>query len=130
MDPRPLDLEALRLKPEDLPRKARSKRVSRAKEQDWFLKGPIPGRWLARVFGLPPRSAGRALRVGLALWYLAGVKRSKQVRPNREAWQHFRLSADSGRRGLADLEGAGLVAVDRRAGCCPVLTLLDVGGKE
>jgi hypothetical protein len=125
-----MDLEAFRLKSEALPGKARVRGGSRARERGWFLKGPIPGRWLNRVFALHPRTAGRALRVGLALWYLAGVKRTKQVKPSKEAWQYFRLSAYSGRRGLADLERAGLVAVDRRPGGCPVVTLLDVGGTK
>jgi hypothetical protein len=66
--------------------------------------------------------------VGLALWYLVGVKKSRAVKPTWDTWQRFGLSPDAGRRGLAALEVAGLVAVDRHPGRCPVVTIQDVAG--
>jgi hypothetical protein len=66
----------------------------------------------------------------LAVWYLAGVEKRRQVKLTWGVFAKFGVSPDAGRRGLADLERAGLVAVDRRAGCCPVVTLLDAKGKD
>ena len=77
--------------------------------------------WLTLAAGL----SFRALRVGLALWYLAGLKKSREVRPNRDAWQRFGLSPEAGRRGLAALEAGGLVAVERHPGRYPIVTILE-----
>jgi len=95
-------------------------RPPRHKTGEWFLKGPIPGEWLTRAAGL----SFRALRVGLALWYLAGLKKSRAVKPTWDTWRKFGLSPDGGRRGLAILEQAGLVSVDRQPGCCSVVKIL------
>jgi hypothetical protein len=121
----PLDLEQFRAKPEGRARPAKRQRLPRHKTGEWFLKGPIPGSWLVRIFSLPARTLGRALRVGLALWYLAGVTKRRAVKPTWDTWQRFGLSPDAGPRGLADLERAGLVAVDRHPGRCPVVTILE-----
>ena len=119
----PLDLDQFRARPNGKTRPAKRQRPPRHKAGEWFLKGPIPGDWLVRVFALPARTSGRALRVGLALWYLAGVKKRRAVKPTWDTWQRFGLSPDAGRRGLVALERAGLVAVDRHPGRCPVVTI-------
>jgi hypothetical protein len=121
----PIDLEQFRASRADKPQPAKPQRPPRHRAGDWFLKGPIPGAWLTRVFAMPTRTSGRALRVGLALWYLVGVKKSRAVKPTWDTWKRFRLSPYAGRRGLAALEGAGLVVVDRRPGCCPIVTIQD-----
>lgn len=120
-----LDLEQFRVKREGKTRPAKQQCPPRHKAGEWFLKGPIPGSWLVRVFSLPARTSGRALRVGLALWYLAGVKKSRIVKPTWDTWRRFGLSPDAGRRGLVNLERVALVAVDRQPGCCPVVTIQD-----
>ena len=123
----PLDLDQFRAIREDKARSAKRQRPPRHRVGEWFLKGPIPGAWLTRAAGL----SFRALRVGLALWYLAGVRTSRVVRPTRDTWQRFGLSSDAGRRGLAALEGAGLVAVDRRPGRCSEVTIREtVRGRD
>jgi hypothetical protein len=120
----PLDLEQFRAQRETAARPTKRQGPPRPKVGQWFLKGPIPGEWLTRAAGL----SFRALRVGLALWYLAGLKKYREVKPNRDTWQRFGLSPDAGRRGLAALEGAGLVAVDRQPGRGPVVTILESVG--
>ena len=67
----------------------------------------------------------RALHVALAVWYLAGLEKDWQVKLTWSVLARFGLSAYTGRRGLAALELAGLVTVERRPGCCPVVTIQD-----
>jgi hypothetical protein len=117
-----MDLDQFRARREGKTAAAKRQRPARHRAAGWFLKGPIPGVWLARAAGL----SFCALRAGLALWYLAGMKRSRVVKPTGETWGRFGLSPDTGRRGLAALERAGLVAADRRPGCCPLVTILEV----
>ena len=125
--PLDLDLDQFRAKREGKSRPAKRQPPPRHKAGEWFLKGPIPGSWLVGVFSLPARTRGRALRVGLALWYLAGLNKSRSVIPTWKTWERFGLSPDAGRRGLATLERAGLVTVDRPSGSCPVVTILKGG---
>ena len=96
----PLDLDQFRARPDGKPRPVKQQRPPRHRAGEWFLKGPIPGEWLTRAAGL----SFRALRAGLALWYLAGVRKSRAVKPTRDTWQRFGLSPDAGRRGLVAME--------------------------
>jgi len=120
----PLDIDQFRAKREGTPRPTKRQQPSRYQAGEWFLKGPIPGAWLARA----ARLSFRALRAGLALWYLAGVRRTHVVKPTRDTWQRFGLSPDAARRGLTALEEAGLVDVDRHPGRCPVVTIRKMDG--
>jgi hypothetical protein len=53
-----------------------SPRVSNLREASApFIKGPIPLAWMKAVAMLP----GKCLHVGLALWYLVGLKKTKTV---------------------------------------------------
>ena len=83
--------------------------------------GPIPWWWLARAFPLP----GRALHIGVALWFWAGIKRSARVTLSVGQMAELGMSRWSVYRALAALESAGLVAVDRHRGRHPVVTILD-----
>ena len=85
-----------------------------------FLKGPIPLEWLWAAGGLP----GKALHAGVALWYQAGLRRSRMIHFSYKSAQHFGVKRDSAYRALKSLEGAGLVTVCRAPGRCPVVTLL------
>ena len=86
-----------------------------------FLKGPVPLAWLQ----IASKASGKALHVGVALWYLSGLNRSKTVRLTRSVLQPFGVLRDSARRGLTQLENAGLVSAERRAGRSPRVTILD-----
>jgi hypothetical protein len=122
-----MDLEQFRARtPDERPVAPKPKRRPRPKPGEWYLRGPIPGAWLTQAACL----SWRALRVGLALWHLAGLGKCKSVKPTRKAWERFGLASESGRLGLLALERAGLVAVDRQhAGSYPVVTLLEVKGE-
>jgi hypothetical protein len=86
-----------------------------------FLKGPIPLPWLSSAARLP----GKALAVGLALWFESGRKRRRQVTLTGPILERFRVSRFATYRALHFLEQAALVTVDRRVGKNPIVTLLD-----
>ena len=86
-----------------------------------FLKGPIPLAWLEVAAGLP----GKSLHAGVALWYAAGRAKSASVPLSNIAGLHFGLDRNAKYRALLWLEEAGLIAVERKLGRAPVVTLLD-----
>jgi hypothetical protein len=96
--------------------------IPRHKPGEKFLKGPIPLNWL----GMAAAQPGKALHVGLAIWFWAGVRRSRQV-PFRMLWLKTTLGVDrcSAYRGLDALERVGLVSVIRHRGRKSLVTLLD-----
>ncbi|MDZ7655706.1 MAG: hypothetical protein U0997_07150 [Sulfurimicrobium sp.] len=77
-----------------------------------FIKGPIPFDWMQTANALP----GKAGQVGIALWFLAGVKKSKTVKITSEAERLAGCVRQTFAKGLAALEVAGLVAVERKPG--------------
>jgi hypothetical protein len=85
-----------------------------------FLKGPVPLDWLI----IAARQSGKALHVGIVLWFLRGVKRSRTVELTRSKLAWFGISRHAGYRGVAKLEKAGLVSVKRHRGRSPVVTIL------
>src|SRR5262249_8390095 len=74
-----------------------------------FLKGPIPLWWLQRAAQLP----GKALHVGIILWYRTGVTRAASVVLTRARLREFGIHHDTGRRALYALQQAGLVCVEQ-----------------
>ncbi len=85
-----------------------------------FLKGPIPLNWLGKA----AKQSGKALHVGIALWFLSGLKRSRKVALSQSILSLFGVSRYSGYRGLTELEKAGLVSVVRHPGRNPIVTIL------
>jgi hypothetical protein len=125
-DPDPFSPENLRLTDDVLAGMAGSakpgKRAPRHKRGERFLWGPVPLTWLASAGALP----GRALHVGVVLWWLAGLRRQ---RTDTVPWRPsigklFGLDRHATHRALKTLEAAGLVRVDRQAGRCPLVTIL------
>jgi DNA-binding MarR family transcriptional regulator len=86
-----------------------------------YLGGPIPITWLQTASQL----SGKALHVAIALWFTAGLTKSRTVRVSRTLTRSFGMQPDSARRGLKQLERAGLVDVHRITGRSPIVTLLD-----
>ncbi len=86
-----------------------------------FVRGPVPVRWLASAAVLP----GRALAVGMAVWFLVGIRQSrKALSVCSTLLERFGVSRKAGYRGLLALEQAGLVKVERHRGRCPRVTVL------
>lgn len=118
-----LDPNALRLKGHRVEVSV-ARVVRRRIDGDRFLKGPIPLSWLARAAKRP----GRALHVGVALWFLAGLARSETVRLSSATLRTLGVDRHAARRALQLLEAEGLVSVVRRPGSNPVVTILRDGG--
>jgi hypothetical protein len=93
------------------PADPKPRRLARTRKPNRFLKGPVPWPWLVRAMRLP----GKALAVGLMLWWQAGCcgQRTVYFSLTRAAANGIPTTA---RRGLRQLEGAGLVTARRRPG--------------
>jgi hypothetical protein len=85
-----------------------------------YLRGPIPLAWLQAAACLP----GRALHVGLALWYLIGVTGSMTVQLSSVRMAGFGVDRSAKRRALTALVRAGLITVDQVPGCNPMITVI------
>ncbi len=104
----------------------RVSRVPRHHVGQLFLKGPIPWDWLAKAAHAP----GRALHVALAVWFEAFVKSARTVQLSRARLDDLGLDRHTTRRGLACLERLGLVSLERRPGCRPQITVLDLSASK
>lgn len=107
------------------PGRARSpKQTGRLERKRRCLHGPIPIDWLESAARLP----GKSLHVGIALWVYGERASSHFVFLSNISGRRFGLDRNAKYRGLAWLEGAQLVAVRRKLGCSPMVTILEVGG--
>src|SRR5262249_50139747 len=70
-----------------------------------FVKGPIPLAWLGSAAGLP----GKALAVGLAIWFQRGLKKCETVTLTGPILHQFGVDRHAKYRALTALEKAGLV---------------------
>ena len=93
----------------------------RPKPGQGFVKGPIPLPWLEIAARLP----GKSIHAGIALWYVAGLTRSRSVPLSNIAGLRFGIDRNAKYRALQWLESAGLVAVERKLGRAPLVTILD-----
>jgi hypothetical protein len=91
-----------------------------------FVRGPISLAWLGRAAALP----GKSLHVGLAVWYLSGLTKSRTVKLASATGRIFGADRYAVRRALMELEKVGLAAVERHPGRAPLVTILDVGHPE
>jgi hypothetical protein len=111
-----VDFEAL---PGEVPQFRSRRRTPRPKPGEKFIRGPIPLRWVELASALP----GKALAVGLRIWYVAGCKSTRTVPLNLSRQG---LTRNAANRALLVLQHAGLVSVVSRRGRPPLVTLLDV----
>ena len=86
-----------------------------------FLKGPSPWKWIV----LAARQPGKALHVAIALWFLAGILKSRQVKINNIILKTLGVTRFAKHRSLSSLEQSGLISVQKFQGKSPVVTLLD-----
>src|SRR5262249_29761549 len=82
----------------------------RHKPSEKFLKGPVPLPWLQ----VATRQKGKALHVGVGLWFWAGVKKTRTISLNLTRLEgDFGIRRHSASRALRALEEARLVSVSR-----------------
>jgi hypothetical protein len=115
----PFDLDQLKLPVGAVGKPKSSNRLPRHKAGERFLRGPIPWRWLETAGRLP----GKALHVAIALWLLASIKKTRTIRWEPSTAEAWHLNYQAFYRGLAALEGAGLVSVQRHRGRCPIVSI-------
>lgn len=80
--------------------------------------------WLALAARLP----GKSLHLATVLRSLAKVQNLKQVVLSNMVCQEFGIVRNAKYRALAWLEGAGLIAVERKLGRSPLVTIINRGG--
>lgn len=107
--------------PLDLSAVPKRKRLPRHKRGEKFLWGPVPWSWIEASMRLPVRASD----VGVLLWHLAGLKKSRTVRFSHKPARAVGLDRRAVRRGLDHLERAGLISVERKPGRAPLVTILD-----
>ena len=87
-----------------------------------FLKGPIPMAWLNEAAKLP----GKTLNLGLAIWWLAGMAKTKTFKLTGKALGHVGISRDAASDAIKRLEAQGLIRVQRSPGQRPTVEILSV----
>jgi hypothetical protein len=86
-----------------------------------FIKGPIPLEWISRANALP----GKAGAVGMALWFLVGVQRSRTVKLTGEVEKIAGCGRKAVYQALNALQAAGLIDCSCKAGSRAVVTMLE-----
>ena len=61
-----------------------------------FLRGPVPLDWLSRAAALP----GRSLHVAMAVWFMAGLRKSRTVPVSNVTGLQFGLDRNAKYRAL------------------------------
>jgi len=98
-----------------------------------FVKGPICRDWIVRASILQKT----ALRVGLALYFKAGVRKddfikgkraeSISIKCDRSMKTNFKISPSQMSRGLHALQSAGLIHIHKGGrGRCPVVSIINI----
>jgi hypothetical protein len=101
------------------PKQPRLTRIPRYQSGQLFVKEPIPLPWLCAASQQP----GRALSVGIAIWFLAGCTGKATVSLGNELCRSFGVDRFAKRRGLDALSSVGLIEVQHRRGRNPLVTL-------
>ena len=87
-----------------------------------FLKGPIPMAWLNEAAKLP----GKALNLGIAIWWLAGMSKTTAFKLTGKALDQVDISRDAAASALNRLEAQGLIRVQRSPGQRPTVEILAI----
>lgn len=80
--------------------------------------------WIEQCASLP----GKTLHLGMAIWWLAGIRHGPRVQLTRRTLARFGISRDACYPGLKRLEEARLVSVWRLPGRAPMVTLIERDG--
>lgn len=116
------------LSPTSVPPVSKSKRTDRP-----FIKGPLCREWVLRALALRKS----ALRVGIALYFKAGVQKddfirgrraeSRPIRCDRSMKKSFDITPSQMSRGLQALQDAGLILIVKGGvGRCPEVVIINI----
>ena len=97
--------------------------VERSAYSQQFIKGPIPLKWVAQANALP----GKAGAVGIALWFLVGVKKSRAFRATRQIEEIASCGRKAVYAALEALQAAGLIKFTPAKGARPAVEVLASG---
>ena len=89
------------------------------RKTDQFLKGPVPMPWLITAANL----SGKALHIGVALWFWAGMKKSETFVLPRNAIKNLGVSRQTCSTHLKAMEQAGLLSIEPQKGKKPKINL-------
>ena len=95
-------------------------RAAPTKNTEKFIKGPIPLKWITKANALP----GKTGNVGIALWFLVGIKGSNTFKITREVETIAACNRKALYQALSRLEEAMLIKVERSPGARANVTLL------
>jgi len=87
-----------------------------------FLRGPIPMSWLNRASAVSGQGAG--LGIGIAIWHLAGMEKSKTIKLRPSVLEKMNISRHARYRGLDALKSAGLISIQQNHGESPIITII------
>ena len=82
--------------------------------------------WLNAAANLP----GKTLNLGLAIWWLAGMAKTKTFKLTGKALKQMKISSDAASDALKRLEKRGLIRVQRSPGQRPTVEILPVANIE
>ena len=105
--------------PDEIPTHGTARTALRPAPGEKFVRGPLPLGWVRAAARLP----GKALAVGMELWFLSGCARDRTVSVTLARLRRAGMSEDTARRAVRHLEAAGLVSVERGAGRAMAITL-------
>src|SRR5262245_54476977 len=91
------------------------------KRRGRFIKGPLPLSWVKAAGMLP----GKALVVGMMLWFESGMKKTRTVIFPFARAVSDGIPKSTVRRAIRGLEEVGLIAVVRKPGRRLEVTILD-----
>jgi hypothetical protein len=113
------DVDNYRL-PESLHSETPTKIRSRRRKGS-FLKGPIPTNWLSQASHL----GGKTLHVGIAIWFAHGFEKEHRFRLTAKWYDWLEVGPKALRESLQRLCEAGLIRLEYRPGCSPIVTILE-----
>lgn len=98
----------------------RQRMRQKARIRKRFIKGPIPVPWMAKAFSLTPS----AEKCAVALCYQRGLYRKDEFKIEPARFRELGIDETARRRGLNELERAGLISLQKRASKTPVVKLI------
>ena len=100
----------------------RARLVNGRRTRNWFLKGPVEGRWLTKAANLP---GGKCLHVALAIHHAVALTKGKSGPLTSKHLKKFGVTDRRQKyRALKDLEAAGLIRVTRPSSKSPLVEIL------